>query len=75
MDVLLTAVKKEKIQDYTDVIRQAGCTPKLVDIDIFAVQNAYELNYDLPAQDIQALLQHLSGGNLSENENDIAVGP
>jgi type IV pilus assembly protein PilM len=67
MDVLLAAVKKEKIQDYTDVIRQAGCTPKLVDIDIFAVQNAYELNYDLPADDIHALV------NLGASVTNIAV--
>ena len=67
MDVLLAAVKKEKIQDYTDVIRQAGCTPKLVDIDIFAVQNAYELNYALPPQDIQALV------NVGASVTNIAV--
>lgn len=67
MDVLLAAVKKEKIQDYTDVIRQAGCTPKLVDIDIFAVQNAYELNYDLPSSDIHALV------NLGASVTNIAV--
>src|SRR5688572_6700360 len=57
MDVLLAAVKKEKIADYTDVIKQAQRTPKLVDIDIFCVQNAYELNYELPGADqIQALI-------------------
>ena len=67
MEVLLAAVKKEKIQDYTDVVKQAGCTPKLVDIDIFAVQNAYELNYDLPGGDIQALV------NIGASVTNIAV--
>lgn len=67
MDVLLAAVKKEKIQDYTDVVRQAQLQPKLVDIDIFCVQNAYELNYDLRDGDIQALI------NLGASVTNIAV--
>ena len=68
MDVLLAAAKKEKIADYTDVIRQAQRTPKLVDIDIFAVQNAFELNYDAPASDqIQALI------NIGASVTNIAV--
>jgi type IV pilus assembly protein PilM len=45
MDVLLVAAKKDKIADYTGVITQAGRTPVIVDVDAFALQNAYELNY------------------------------
>ena len=45
MEVLLVAAKKEKIADYTGVIAQAGRTPVIVDVDAFALQNAYELNY------------------------------
>jgi type IV pilus assembly protein PilM len=45
MDVLLVAAKKEKIADYTNVIAQAGRVPVLVDVDAFALQNAYEVNY------------------------------
>lgn len=48
MDVLLVAVKKDKIADYTSVIVQAGKEPALVDIDVFALQNAHEVNYALP---------------------------
>ncbi len=47
MDVLLVAVKKDRIADYTSVIVQAGKDPVLVDVDVFALQNAYELNYGL----------------------------
>jgi type IV pilus assembly protein PilM len=47
MEVLLVAAKKEKIADYTGVIAQAGRTPVVVDVDAFALQNAYELNYGL----------------------------
>ena len=49
MDVLLVAAKKEKIADYTGVISQAGRTPVIVDVDAFALQNAYELNYGFDA--------------------------
>jgi type IV pilus assembly protein PilM len=45
MDVLLVAAKKEKIADYTGVIAQVGRTPLVVDVDAFALQNAYEINY------------------------------
>ena len=45
MDVLLVAAKKEKIADYTGVISQAGRVPVVVDVDAFALQNAYEINY------------------------------
>ena len=45
MDVLLVAVKKDRIADYTSVIVQAGKEPVLVDVDVFAVQNAFESNY------------------------------
>jgi len=45
MDVLLVAVKRDRINDYTSVIVQAGKEPVLVDVDVFAVQNAFEMNY------------------------------
>src|SRR6188508_404081 len=49
MEVLLVAAKKEKIADYTGVISQAGRTAVVVDVDAFALQNAYEVNYGLEA--------------------------
>lgn len=45
MDVLLVAVKRDRINDYTSVIVQAGKEPVLVDVDVFAIQNAFESNY------------------------------
>jgi len=44
-DVLLVAVKKDKILNHTNVITQAGRVPIVVDIDAFAMQNAFEANY------------------------------
>jgi len=45
MDVLLVAVKKDKISEYTSAITQAGRNPTIVDVDVFALQNCYEINY------------------------------
>jgi type IV pilus assembly protein PilM len=56
MDVLLVAAKKEKIADYTNVIAQAGRTPVIVDVDAFALQNAYEVNYGFEPSAVIALL-------------------
>jgi type IV pilus assembly protein PilM len=56
MDVLLVAAKKDKIGDYTSVITQAGRTPVVVDVDAFALQNAYEVNYGFEPGTTVALL-------------------
>jgi type IV pilus assembly protein PilM len=51
MDVLLVAAKKDMINDYTSVCAEAGLTATVVDVDAFAVQNAYEANYEPSAQE------------------------
>ena len=56
IDVLLVAAKKDKIGDYTSVISQAGRTPVVVDVDAFALQNAYEANYGFEPGGVVALL-------------------
>ena len=56
IDVILVAVKKEKINDYTSVISQTGKVPVLVDVDAFALQNAYEMNYPVSEGKVLALV-------------------
>jgi type IV pilus assembly protein PilM len=56
MEVLLVAAKKDKIADYTGVIVQAGRTPVVVDVDAFALQNAYEANYGVEPASVIVLL-------------------
>lgn len=56
MDVLLVAVKKDKIGDYTSVISQSGRKPLLVDVDAFAIQNAFETNYPIEPNRVVALV-------------------
>ena len=61
MEVLLVAVKSDKVNDYTSVISQAGKSPVLVDVDAFAVQNAYEANYDIDPIKTVALINMGAG--------------
>ncbi len=56
MDVLLVAVKKDKILNHTNVLAQAGKTPVVVDIDAFGLQNCFEINYEPDAGQTVALL-------------------
>ncbi|HUZ46082.1 MAG TPA: type IV pilus assembly protein PilM [Terriglobia bacterium] len=56
MDVMLVAVKREKILNQTNVLSQAGRDPVVVDIDSFALENAFEANYDPPSGALVALL-------------------
>jgi type IV pilus assembly protein PilM len=56
MEVLLVVAKKDKILNHTNVISLAGRAPEVVDIDAFALQNAYEANYTANSRDTIALL-------------------
>ena len=67
MDVLLVAVKKSKISDYTSVLNQAGKTPAVVDVDVFALQNAYEVNYPPEPDQTLALV------NIGASVTNIAI--
>jgi type IV pilus assembly protein PilM len=82
MDVLLVAVKKDKISDYTSVISQAGKSPQIVDVDVFALQNCHEINYGVDSGRVIALLNvgasimniNIVKGSQSVFNRDIAVG-
>jgi len=56
MNVLLVASKKDIINDYVSVFNEAGMQLSVVDVDSFAVQNAFELNHDSGPDDIYALI-------------------
>ena len=66
MDVLLVAVKKDKILNYTNVLSLAGRSPAIVDIDAFALQNCYEYNYD-PAPGATVALLNLGASVMNIN--------
>jgi type IV pilus assembly protein PilM len=82
MDVLLVAVKKDKISEYTSAITQAGRNPTVVDVDVFALQNCYEANYVPDPGRVVALLNigasimniNVVKDGTSTFNRDIAVG-
>ena len=74
MDVLLVAAKKEKIADYTGVIGQAGRNAVVIDVDAFALQNAYEVNYGTEPGAVVVLLNAgASATNINILEGDQSV--
>ncbi|MDH4230479.1 MAG: pilus assembly protein PilM [Nitrospirota bacterium] len=56
MDVILVAVKKDIINEYINVVREAGLNPIIVDIDSFALENMYGTNYEVELDRNIALL-------------------
>jgi type IV pilus assembly protein PilM len=54
--VLLAACKRDKVANLKQAIQLAGKQPMVVDVDAFALQNCYELNYDPQPGHVVALL-------------------
>ncbi len=82
MDVLLVAVKKDKISEYTSALTQAGKNASIMDVDVFALQNCYEINYGVDPGRVVALLNigasimnvNVVKGGSSVFQRDIAAG-
>src|SRR5579862_3519165 len=82
MDVLLVAVKKDKILNHTNVLAQASKTPVVVDIDAFALQNCFEMNYEPDPSQTVALLNigasvmnmNIVRGGIPLYPRDVSVG-
>jgi len=55
MNVLLVAAKKDIVNDYVNLIEMTGLLPRIMDVDAFALQNIYEVNYD-PEDESVALI-------------------
>jgi type IV pilus assembly protein PilM len=56
MDLLLVAAKKDEIQDYAQLARDAKLRPQVVDIDAFTIQNIFEFSRGLPPEQTVALI-------------------
>ena len=55
MNVLLVASKKDIVNDYIAVFNETGLKLSVIDVDSFAVQNAFEINYDVFPDEVVAL--------------------
>ncbi|HUU02064.1 MAG TPA: type IV pilus assembly protein PilM [Myxococcota bacterium] len=82
MDVLLVAAKKDMINDYLAVVQEAGLVPVIVDVAAFCAENAFEVNYDLPAADTIVLVNigasviniNVLAGGITAFTRDISMG-
>lgn len=66
MEVLLVAAKNETVNIQLDLLSGAGLNPVAMDYGAFAVQNAYEANYDVSAEEIVALV-HIGADSTNIN--------
>lgn len=82
MSVVLVAVKKDKLNEYTALITEAGLTPVVVDVDAFCLENMYGINYDVRQGEVIALINigaSVANINIVKNGNyaftrDISIG-
>ncbi len=63
VNVLIAACRKEIVDDYLAVTQGAGLTPTVIDIETYAMENAYSL-----------IAQHLPGGGMEKTIAVIDVG-
>ncbi len=56
LDVLLVAAKRDRIDDRTGVIMQTGRRPVVLDVEAFALANAYQMNYPERTDALAALV-------------------
>jgi len=56
MDVILVAAKKDKINDYVTIVVESGLNPFIMDVDAFALENMFEVNYEIEPGRVDALV-------------------
>jgi type IV pilus assembly protein PilM len=82
MDVILVAVKRDIINEYIAVVKEAGFNCQVVDVNSFALENIYEVNYEIEAGKNIALINigastinmNILKGGISVFTRDSAVG-
>jgi type IV pilus assembly protein PilM len=82
MDVILVAVKKDIINEYISVVKDAGFNPLIVDVNSFALENIYEINYEIEPDRNVAIVNigastinmNVLNGGVSVFTRDSAVG-
>jgi type IV pilus assembly protein PilM len=82
MEVLLVAAKKDIVASYAETLRSAGLVPVVIDVDYFALDNMYELNYDPVPSQVVALVNigaryssiNILKGGRSTFTGDVPVG-
>ena len=82
MDVILVAVKRDIINEYVSAVKEAGFNPVIVDVNSFALENMYEINYEIEPDKNVALVNigastinlNILKGGISVFTRDSAIG-
>ena len=82
LHVLMAACKRDKVANLKQAIQLAGKQPAVIDVDAFALQNCYEVNYQPVAGEVVALLNigaatmniNILSGSKSVFTRDVSVG-
>lgn len=82
MDVILVAIKKDIINEYLSVVKEAGFNCQIVDVNSFALENIYEINYEIETNKNISLVNigastinmNILKGGISVFTRDSAVG-
>jgi type IV pilus assembly protein PilM len=82
MNVILVAAKKDFVADYVAVFKESGLNPVVMDVDCFAIENAFEANYGFTEDEVVALVNmgasavnvNVLKGGASVFTRDIQVG-
>lgn len=71
LEVMLVAVKKGKVQSYSEVVSGAGLSVVVVDVDVFALQTQHEYSFPENASEVVALVNI---GHETTNTNIVQGG-
>ena len=82
MSVLLIAAKKDKLSEYTSLVTEIGLNPVVVDVDAFAIENMFSINYDVRPDEATVLVNigasvmniNILRGGTSTFTRDISIG-
>ena len=61
LHVLMAACKSDKINNVKQAIQLAGKQPVIIDVDAFALQNCYEVNYSAASRRDRCAAEHRRG--------------
>lgn len=82
MEIVIAACKQERLDNLKQAVRLAGKNPVVIDVDTFALQNCYEINYQPDESQVVTLLNigastmnvNIVQGTQSLFTRDITVG-
>ena len=73
MNVILVAAKKDMVNNYINLVEMAGLNPCIVDVDAFALQNVYELNYEAGGDNVALIDIGNAKTSLNILKDDVSV--